>query len=167
MGPACNSLNNVEIYYKNYFDLYFGDNPFLASLNDDGLFVRMIKEATRLCCSTATVSFSKITQSLTENKEIEELILDAMSAAQNAPDGVLKFYFPEFAYKKLLQVYDTQTPFIRLSRSPGPALLMHTKKPKDPVFVGEIILKSWAIMIFLITFAWIVGIVVWASVSFE
>lgn len=168
MGPECSSLSEIQINYKNYFDMFLGDNPMLFGLTETGLFVKMIREAAELCCSTAKVTFQRIQQTPMENKEIEEFVLDAVKANRNNPnDGVLQFFFPEFAYKKLLQVYDTQTPFIRLSRSPGPALVRNKPKPKDPVFVGEIFVKSWAIMVFLITFAWVIGILVWVCVSIE
>ena len=162
MGPECASLTNVEIHYKNYFNIYLGDHPFLSGIDERGVFVKMIRQATALCCSTATVTFHPISK-LLANKEIEELVLESVVANRNP--NVLRFFSPEFAYKKLLSVYDSQTPFIPLSRSPGPAVIMHTKPPKDPVFVGEIFFKSWNIIVFLMSFAWIIGILVWLCVS--
>lgn len=168
MGPDCSSLANIQIHYKNYFDVYLGDNPFVVGVNKNGLFVKMITEASGLCCSTAELTFHVIQQASVGDKEIEELVLDSVKADRNNPDNsVIKLFSPEFAFKKLLQVYDSQTPFIRFSRSPGPALVMITPEPKEPVFVGEIILKSWTIMIFLITFAWVIGIFAWIAVSYK
>ena len=165
MGPECSSLSEVQIHYKNYYDMYFGENPFVASLNHDGLFVKMLKEAKKLCCSTAQLTFNFIPQTPSTDKEIEELVFESVKAERTNPKpGVVKLFYPEFAFKKKLQVYDTQTPFVRLARSPGPAMIMPKPEAKKPVFVGEIFLKSWAITIFLIALAWIVGILVWISV---
>ena len=164
MGPECNSLTDIEIHYKNYFDLYMGDNAFTMTLGEDGLFVKMLRAAAQLCCSTANLHFILIRDDQTDVKEIEELVLDNVKTnRENSNDGVVRFYYPEFAPKKLLHVYDTQTPFLRLSRSPGPALVMRKPKKKQPVFVGEIVVKSWAITLFLISIAWVIGILAWFS----
>ena len=167
MGPECNSLTDIEIHYKNYFDLYMGDNAFAMTLNEEGLFVKMLRTATQLCCSTANLHFILIRHDQTNVKEIEELVLDHVKTNRKNPKGgVVSFYYPEFAPKKSLHVYDTQTPFLRLSRSPGPALVMPKPEKEQPVFVGEIVVKSWAITVFLITIAWVIGILAWFSVSF-
>ena len=166
MGPECSSLKNVQVYYKNYFDLYLGENAFSVGLNEQGIFVLILKEATKLCCSNAKLDFHLVPQTPATDKEVEELVFEALREQFTNPNSsVLKFFYPEFASKKQLQVYDTLTPFVRLGRSPGPAIVMVTPEPKKPVFVGEIFLKSWAIIIFLITFAWIVGVIVWMAVS--
>ena len=167
MGPECNLLADIEIHYKNYFDLYMGDNAFVMALNENGLFVKMLKAAARLCCSTANLHFILIRDDQTDVKEIEEFVLDHIKTKRKNPnDRVVKLYYPEFAPKKLLHVYDSQTPFLRLSRSPGPALVMPKPAKKQPVFFGEIVLKSWTIILFLISIAWLVGILAWISVSF-
>ncbi|XP_028394048.1 uncharacterized protein LOC114518284 [Dendronephthya gigantea] len=160
MGPLCSELKEVRINYRNYYTLYLGDDPFApGNIEETGLFVTMIRDAVRLCCSTTKLTYVLIPQIPgTPDKEIEEMA--GLLAGVTQEDSIDLFY-PEFVYKKLHNVYDTQMPFIRLSRSPGPALAMHKPKEKEPVFVGEIFLKSWAIIMFLITFAWIVGILVW------
>lgn len=169
MGPLCSGLTEVRINYKNYYDVYLGDLTFFpGKLDEKGLFVTMLKQAVQMCCSTAKLTFIPIPQGLpgTPDKEIEEMVLETgIKNLLQPPSSKIDFFFPEFLYKKLQNVYDTQAIFIRLSRSPGPALLMHRPKEKEPVFVGEVFLKSWAIIIFLITFAWIVGILVWICVS--
>lgn len=160
MGPSCSSLNRVEIHHKKYFDIYLG----LQYRTYTGIFYDMINNAVNLCCSTSTVEFIPIEE---EDKSVEEILVDTVKVDRGGPeDGVLKLFFPEFADKTSLDVYDSTTPFIRLSRSPGHAVVMVKPDPKEPVFVGEIIVKSWAILIFLITFAWFVGILAWMSVSY-
>jgi hypothetical protein len=167
MGPECSSLTDIEIHYKNYFDLYMGDNAFAMTLEENGLFVKMLRAAAQLCCSTANLHFKLVHEDKTDRKEIEELVLNNVKKNRENPNvGVVKFYYPEFAQKKSLHVYDTQTPFLRLSRSPGPALVMQNPGKKQPVFVGEIVVKSWAITLFLITIAWVIGILAWFTVSF-
>ena len=166
MGTECNSLTDIEIHHKNYFDMYMGESPFTMTFNDDGLFVKMLKAAARLCCSTANINFILIRDEKTNPKEIEELVLDNIKTNRKNPNnGVVRLYYPEFVSKKLLHVYDTQIPFLRLSRSPGPALVMQKPEKKQPVFVGEIILKSWTIALFLLSIAWLVGIFGWICVS--
>ena len=168
MGPECSNLKEIQVYYKNFYDLYLGNNPFTQMFNEEGLFVNVLKEAVTVCCSTAKLTFHTIAESPMNDKAVEEHLLDAMKADRNSPNsGIIKLFGPEYAYKKVYNVYDTQKPFFGLFRSPGPALIMKKQPPKDPVFVGEIFVKSWAITIFLISFAWIIGILVWVLVSLE
>jgi hypothetical protein len=159
MGAACSSLNRVEIRHKTYFDIYLssGFNSYT------GIFYDMIQQAVKLCCPTANLKFVPITE---EDKSLEEILVETVKTDRaGGDDGVLKLFFPEFADKTTLDIYDSTTPFIRLSKSPGHAVVMVKPDPKEPVFVGEIIVKSWAILIFLVTFAWVVGILAWISVS--
>lgn len=168
MGAECNNLKEIQVYYKNYYDLYLGNNPFTQLFNEEGLFVQVLKGTVKGCCSMAKITFHTIVQSPTKDKAVEEYLLESMKADRNNPNkGIIKLFGPEYAYKKVYNVYDTQKPFFGLFRSPGPALIMKRQPPKDPVFVGEIFVKSWAITIFLITLAWIIGILVWVLVSFH
>ena len=160
MGHACASLKKVEVHHKKYFDIYLG----LQYETYSGIFYDMINQAVNLCCSTASVKFHPVDE---EEKSIEEILVETVKRDRvSSEDGVVKLFFPEFADKSTLDIYDSTTPFIRLSRSPGHAVVMVKPDPKEPVFVGEIVVKSWAILIFLITFAWIVGILAWMAVSF-
>ena len=159
MGPSCSLLNRVEIRHKTYFDIYLG----VRYKSYSGIFYDMIQQAINLCCPSASLQFIPITE---EDKSIEEILVETVKMDRaGGEDGVLKLFFPEFADKTALDIYDSTTPFVRLSRSPGHAVVMVKPKPKEPVFVGEIIVKSWAILIFLIAVAWVVGILAWITVS--
>ena len=160
MGASCSSLNRVEIRHKTYFDIYLG----VRFKSYSGIFYDMIQQAVNLCCPSASLQFIPLTE---EDKSIEEILVETVKIDRaSGEDGVLKLFFPEFVDKTALDIYDSTTPFIRLSRSPGHAVVMVKPKPKEPVFVGEIVVKSWAILIFLVTFAWVVGILAWISVSY-
>ena len=159
MGAQCVDLNSVQIHHKAYFDIYLS----VRFRRYTGIFHDMINQAVGVCCPTADVKFMPITE---KYRSIEEILVDSVKADRRRPeDGILKLFFPEFADKTTLDIYDSTTPFIRLSKSPGHAVVMVKPSPKEPVFVGEIVVKSWAILIFLVTFAWIIGILAWISVS--
>ena len=165
MGPECNTLKEIQLHYKNYYDMYLGENPFTRVLSEEGLFVMVLKQTVKECCSTAKITYHKL-QTHMDDKAIEEFLLDAMKADRsNANNGIVKLFGPEYAYKKVQHVYDLQVPFLGLFRSPGPALIMKKRTAKEPVFVGDIFLKSWAIIIFLISAAFIFGVLVWVLVS--
>lgn len=159
MGPLCSSLKAVEIHQRRYFDLYL----YYSRGTYSGIFYDMIIQALQMCCPTAMVKFLPLSE---PDKSVEEILVNTVKMDKGAPeDGVLKLFFPEFADKIATDIYDGSTAFIRLSRSPGHAIIMIKPEPKEPVFVGEIVVKSWAILIFLVTFAWLIGIVAWMSVS--
>lgn len=163
-GKSCSDeVREIKINYKNFLDIYLGDGLIGGGLVQNGLFVRMLKMVVPKCCPNATLKFSNIGD---VKGEIEELVLANLKASRaGAPrNGVQKFYFPEFAPKRMLTLYDYKIPFVVLHRSPGPALLMNKPGAKEAVFVGEIFLKSWAIMICLLSWAWLVGIIVWFAV---
>ena len=165
MGPECSNLKEIQVYYKDYYDLYLGNVPFSETLNEKGILVQVVRESVKVCCSTAKLTFTQLDP--TSNREIEAFLSDAMKADSNNPNnGIIKLFGPEYAYKKSKHVYDSQKPFLGLFRSPGPALIMKRPAAKEPVFVGDIFLKSYAIALFLISSAWIVGILVWVLVSF-
>ena len=155
----CNSLSKVEIHHKEYFPIYLGYRFGTYS----GIFYDIINQAVRMCCPTVAVEFKSIGET---DQTVEEILVDTVKAdSRGRKDGVLKLFFPEFADKTTYDVYDSTTPFIRLSKSPGHAIVMVKPDPIEPVFVGEIVVKSWAILVFLIAFAWFVGILAWMSVS--
>ena len=159
MGPLCSSLKQVEIHHRRYFDLYL----YYARGAYSGIFYDMIQQAIGQCCPGTPVFFKPLNH---PQKSVEEILSSTVKMDSKSPeDGVLKLFFPEFADKTATDIYYGTTSFIRLSRSPGHAVIMVKPKPKEPVFVGEIVVKSWAILIFLITFAWLIGIVAWMSVS--
>lgn len=164
LGHLCSDVRVVKVNYKNYESLYLGDGLLGGGLMQNGLFVRMLKFAVPRCCPNASLIIDSVGE---VEEEIQELVLSTLKASRTGPrNGVHKLYFPEFAPKKILTVYDAKVPFVVLSRSPGPALIMLRPAEKKPVFVGEIFVKSWAIMTFLLTCAWIIGIVVWFTVRF-
>ena len=164
MGPECSNLKEIQVHYKNYFDIYLG-NDYDNNLNENGVFVKVTKAAVDLCCSTTKVTFHWLQS---HDKDVEEYMLDTIKADSNNPNsGVIKLFTPEYAYKKMQYVYDSQRPFLGLFRSPGPALVMNRQPPKEPVFLGDIFLKSYSIILSLIASAWVVGILVWVLVSFH
>lgn len=156
---SCSLLNKIEIHHKTYFNVYLR----LIYRTYSGIFYEIINGGVQRCCPTASVEFSPIRE---KEKSIEEILVATVKADRKAPeDGIVKLFLPEFADKVALDVYDSSTPFLRLTRSPGHAIVMVKPPPKEPVFVGEIVVKSWAILIFLVTFAWVIGIFAWATVS--
>ena len=159
MGPLCSQLKTVEIHNRRYFDIYL----YYSRGSYSGIFYDMIIQALQQCCPTTMVKFIALNQ---PEKSVEEILVNTVKMDKRAPeDGVLKLFYPEFADKIATDIYDGSTSFIRLSRSPGHAVIMIKPEPKERVFVGEIVVKSWAILIFLVTFAWLIGIVAWMSVS--
>ncbi|XP_028394083.1 uncharacterized protein LOC114518309 [Dendronephthya gigantea] len=150
----CSQLKRVEVHHKKYFDYYLAKRQSSYT----GMFYNMINHGIHACCNNTPVQFTPIED---EERSIEEILSNKVKA--NRDSGVLNLYFPEFADKTTMDVYDATTPFIRLSRSPGHAIVMVKPDPKEPVFIGEIIVKSWAILIFLVAFAWVVGILAWMS----
>lgn len=161
MGDECKKFKRVEIHHKKYFDIYLSNRHSSYT----GIFYKMINDAVYTCCSSLPVQFIPIED---EDQSIEEILLNTVKAnrGQNRNDSVLKLYFPEFADKTARAIYDSTTPFLRLSKSPGHAIVMVKPNPKEPVFIGEIVVKSWAILIFLVAFAWVVGILAWMSVGY-
>lgn len=162
MIPAhiCSGIKKVEIRYRNYYDIYLGNSVFIPELRMDGIHVRVIQNAMAGCCNTTELEFIF---DKTVKTDIEEDVVDIVLKERST--STFKFFYPEFADKKERQIYATQAEFVALARSPGHAIIMKKPAPIPPVFVGEIFVKSWAILIFLITFAGIIGILAWMSVS--
>ena len=156
----CSGIKNIEVRYRNYYDIYLGNSLFLPELRMDGIHVRVIEKATAVCCNTTKLKFIF---DRTVKTDIEESYVDIV--LNDPTSSTFTFFYPEFADKKERQIYATQAEFVALARSPGHAIIMKRPSPIPPVFVGEIFVKSWAILIFLITFAWIIGILAWISVS--
>ena len=161
MGKACSLLTRVEFHFKSYFDFYFDQ----TSTTNSGLLYDTIKGALKLCCPGAIIQFLP----LSHTKESIQEIVTKVKGGDNSfhSQGIVKLYYPEFADEVTTDVYDGTTPFLRLLKSSGHAIIMVKPPPKERVFVGEIIVKSSAILMFLITFAWIIGILAWATVSYQ
>lgn len=159
-SSICSGIKKVEIRYRNYYDIYLGNSLFLPELRMDGIHVKVIQKATSVCCNTTKLEF---VFDRTVKTDIEESYVDIV--VNDPTRSTFTFFYPEFADKKERQIYATQAEFVALARSPGHAIIMKRPSPIPPVFVGEIFVKSWAILIFLITFAWIIGILAWISVS--
>ena len=166
MGPECSNLKEIQVHHKDYYDIYLGNEPVTQTLNEKGIFLQIIKAAVEICCFTAKLSFHQLDP--TSDREIEAFVYDAIKADRNNPNNsIIKLFGLEYAYKKSQYVYDSQKPFLGLYRSPGPALVMKRPPAKEPVFLGDIFVKSFAIVLFLVSSAWIVGILVWVLVSFQ
>ena len=166
------SYSNVKRIEKNYWDyfglVYIGNKMLGSALDESSRYVKVLRNAVPMCCNNTQLSFVFLDVArypATKNKDIESHVVEYLRNDPRGGGDVYRFYFPEFADKKERTLYDGTTEFVRLGSSSGHAIVMQKPEPLPPVFVGDIFVKSWAIMIFLVTFSWIIGILAWMAVS--
>jgi hypothetical protein len=162
---ACNRVSNVEIRYKDYFGIYLGFNRTSQSVDEDSLFYNYTKAAVNECCHFMDLNFTKLNSS---EMEVEELALTAMSNGNDtAIPRPFVFYFPEFATSKEKIVYDYELSFIKLSRSPGQAVIMLKPESKEQVSLFYIVKESAPMLAMMLAMSWLVGILGWIAVSIK
>ena len=161
-SDSCNRISNVEIKYKNYFEIYLGFNTTSQSVAKESFFYNFIKAAVNDCCNFMDLKFTRLNSS---ESEIEELALKAFVEYNATIQKPLVFYFPEFAINKERTVYDYDLSFIKLSRSPGQAAVMLKPKSKSQVSLIYIFKESAPMLAMMLAMSWCVGILGWIMVS--
>jgi F0F1-type ATP synthase membrane subunit c/vacuolar-type H+-ATPase subunit K len=160
---ACNRVSNVEIRYKDYFEIYLGFNRTSQSVGEDSFFYNYIKAAVNECCNFMDLNFTKLNSS---EMEVEEIALWALVNDTAIPRPFV-FYFPEFATGKEKIVYDFELSFIKLSRSPGQAVIMLKPDSKEQVSLFHIFKESTPMLAMMLAMSWLVGILGWIAVSIK
>lgn len=123
-------------------------------------FYTYITTAVRTCCNHVSVNFTFLNTS----NEVEDL---ALLALMNGYSGIPKpfvFYFPEFAIGKEKVVHDYELSFVKLSKSPGHAVIMKPPKPKEPVSLFYVFGELLPMLAMMLVMSWLVGILGWIAV---
>ena len=159
----CDRISNVEIRYKDYYDVYLQYNEATQSVGNVSAFYVYITSAVEGCCQGMPLNFTRLNSS---KSDIEESALNALPTEDNTSiPRPFVFYFPEFAANKEKIVYDFELTFVKLARSPGQALLMLTPESKQKVSFFHIFKESGAMLATMLTMSWFVGILGWITVS--
>lgn len=152
-GNICPRSTNIEIKYKPYHDIYIFSNG-----SNKSLYPYVLALASSQCCKSSTLNFVAINSSL----DMEELIEDERCDKEEKNDTKLTFFFPVYAKEGKKVVFDDEFLFIRLMKSPGPALLMlKSEISKMKVSAAVAIRESWPLFLLIISLSVTVGILGW------
>lgn len=162
---ACERISKVEIRYRDYYTFYLGHNFTTDKVDEIGRFYHYIKEALNDCCPQLDLKFVKEnTTTELHAVDVEISALSLLTDNETIPRPFV-FFFPEFAVNKEKIVYDYELQFVKLARSPGPAVVMLTPSSKNQVSVFTIFKESGPMVVFMLALSWFVGILGWVTVS--
>lgn len=159
-SSICDKVDKIVVHYRNYYQIYLGNNITTGKLDSTGRFIYIMKDVIPSCC--ANIKLEYVYENTTE-EDLETLVLESLSTHDLQP-RIFSFYYPEFAEHKDQEVYDFELKFVKLSRSPGQAVVMLNLSEKPRVFLYHVFMKSSGIFLLLITLSWLIGILGWILV---